>query len=908
MDYLQPGFDPSSVTVAKLRNILNSHNVLYPSSAKKSELVEIFQDEIAPKASTLLAEYNARIGNSHDHGFLNATDNDEEADEREDKLTPRGDKKTKKSSTAEPTPEKSKINTDHAKVVKPKVKKESKNKDDKVSTRRNKKRVEKEEQREKESEIKTEEHTEHETSKAEDESEIDDSESDATENLSSFSDQNVFQSRKESSKPSRKRKLNNKDDEESAKRLKSPTATSNKSRITKSPSKSIFDDSDSDILNYSSLDKKEHDKSFSQEKQAKDLTTQSPRTPSTKPNKALPVSTTQQKSFNSLQEEMDNFDKQLNIVKQRHSSNTPIKTEKDAKSKSRRTTQSPTVDNDLAKSLGITIQGFQPPVVPAQLQQVNQNVNSGDDAASVGNSQGLYNLQSEQRNGSAQELSSNVRSTSRDFTPTRAIMVDDQGEGKSTKTPTSTSSKKKKKTSQTPSKHTTPVPKATPKSSESSRRSVTPKSAKKTPRIRTPLGKLALTPKPRLLSLNSTQNISDSDDDDDEEKREVEEEEQKSTIDNSQADVEHSIEYTDGLFSVSTAITFVTWISVILSALFGYWYYEQKYLVGYCGQEIDQPTFEDSSVTLIEKLGNVLDTYCKPSCVPCPPHARCFTNLELGCFEDFMEHKPWYDFVLPGHKKCVPDTKKAEKLEIMIDVALDLLRSRNAAVECGVGSDDVKSGISVQELHDLLLSMKAPYITTEEFEELWSRSIVELKKEPDITLRQIRLADLPPGQSPSNTNNSEGKVQDKIEILRSTSLSNISLKCQIRSSIMGNISRYKYWILTLVLSVIAFKAIQFKFRRHQLEKIKIDILYQEVLDKLANQARIASENSSINRYIGANQLRDLILSSEDDLSERVRLWNFVGNKVEHNTNVVSRITENHGEIMKVWEWISDENR
>ena len=123
---------------------------------------------------------------------------------------------------------------------------------------------------------------------------------------------------------------------------------------------------------------------------------------------------------------------------------------------------------------------------------------------------------------------------------------------------------------------------------------------------------------------------------------------------------------------------------------------------------------------------------------------------------------------------------------------------------------------------------------------------------------------------------------------------------------MGSISRYKYWLLTLLLAILSFKAIQLRFRRYQLEKVKIDILYQEVLDKLVNQVRVSRDNSNINRYIGANQLRDLILSSEDDLSERVRLWNFVGQKIEHNTNVTSKIIENHGEIMTVWEWIGDE--
>lgn len=74
----------------------------------------------------------------------------------------------------------------------------------------------------------------------------------------------------------------------------------------------------------------------------------------------------------------------------------------------------------------------------------------------------------------------------------------------------------------------------------------------------------------------------------------------------------------------------------------------------------------------------------------------------------------------------------------MIDVALDLLRSKNAAIQCGLGTDDEECGIKLEDLHDLLLSIKAPYITLEEFEELWEKSVIELEKEPDIVIRQVR--------------------------------------------------------------------------------------------------------------------------------------------------------------------------
>ena len=52
--YLQPDFDPSSLTVPRLRSILVAHNVAYPSSAKKSDLIAIFNANVAPQARKIL--------------------------------------------------------------------------------------------------------------------------------------------------------------------------------------------------------------------------------------------------------------------------------------------------------------------------------------------------------------------------------------------------------------------------------------------------------------------------------------------------------------------------------------------------------------------------------------------------------------------------------------------------------------------------------------------------------------------------------------------------------------------------------------------------------------------------------------------------------------------------------------
>ena len=53
--YLAPGFDPASLTVPRLRNILLTHDIDYPSNAKKSQLIQLFNDELTPKAKKLLS-------------------------------------------------------------------------------------------------------------------------------------------------------------------------------------------------------------------------------------------------------------------------------------------------------------------------------------------------------------------------------------------------------------------------------------------------------------------------------------------------------------------------------------------------------------------------------------------------------------------------------------------------------------------------------------------------------------------------------------------------------------------------------------------------------------------------------------------------------------------------------------
>lgn len=69
-DYLQEGFDPRSVTIPRLRSILVTHSVDYPSTAKKPQLVQLVSDHVLTQAPRLRAE-RARAKRSS-YGIVNA--------------------------------------------------------------------------------------------------------------------------------------------------------------------------------------------------------------------------------------------------------------------------------------------------------------------------------------------------------------------------------------------------------------------------------------------------------------------------------------------------------------------------------------------------------------------------------------------------------------------------------------------------------------------------------------------------------------------------------------------------------------------------------------------------------------------------------------------------------------------
>ncbi|KAL8691365.1 MAG: hypothetical protein Q9218_003385, partial [Villophora microphyllina] len=55
MEYLSPSFEPATLTVPKLRSVLLAHDITYPATAKKPQLIELFNEELKPQSRRILA-------------------------------------------------------------------------------------------------------------------------------------------------------------------------------------------------------------------------------------------------------------------------------------------------------------------------------------------------------------------------------------------------------------------------------------------------------------------------------------------------------------------------------------------------------------------------------------------------------------------------------------------------------------------------------------------------------------------------------------------------------------------------------------------------------------------------------------------------------------------------------------
>lgn len=85
LDYLQTGFDPASLTVPRLRSILVSYNVPYPASAKKPQLIQLFEEHVLPNSRKIL---NARARARRTSKGITNADKEEDSSVPDEELMP----------------------------------------------------------------------------------------------------------------------------------------------------------------------------------------------------------------------------------------------------------------------------------------------------------------------------------------------------------------------------------------------------------------------------------------------------------------------------------------------------------------------------------------------------------------------------------------------------------------------------------------------------------------------------------------------------------------------------------------------------------------------------------------------------------------------------------------------------
>lgn len=187
------------------------------------------------------------------------------------------------------------------------------------------------------------------------------------------------------------------------------------------------------------------------------------------------------------------------------------------------------------------------------------------------------------------------------------------------------------------------------------------------------------------------------------------------------------------LFKVST------FVLIVLPILFGLWYREQRVLVGYCGHEINLPTFQNpDNLQVIDGVESFLEQY-KPQCLPCPENAICYPYMRIKCKPDYAitPSKLSLYGLFPVSDYCVKDSKKEKLISEVVKKSLELLRTKNSQIKCGESDNDFESGITEEELHQIFYESRAPWINDEEFNDLWVQVVEDLKNEPEIIWRQV---------------------------------------------------------------------------------------------------------------------------------------------------------------------------
>ncbi|KAK9476214.1 Man1-Src1p-C-terminal domain-containing protein [Lipomyces japonicus] len=328
--------------------------------------------------------------------------------------------------------------------------------------------------------------------------------------------------------------------------------------------------------------------------------------------------------------------------------------------------------------------------------------------------------------------------------------------------------------------------------------------------------------------------------------------------------------------------SFLLWAVSVLGVFYFFFWSKEKFRIGYCDV--------DGVGTVVDyKNNNPWLAAIQPNCTPCPAHAICGPNFTAKCVQDYVYISHTFSFsgYLPFPPSCVPDTEKLQRVKVLMDEALTVIRRQHALIQCGFVKrqvaeiDDKDPTVSPQQIKASLLKIKAPTLTDEQFDELWDVAYKEILQQDDIY-----------------------RLENDTKI-GSTSTAQFSVICVANRALWAFASQH---FQRLFLIASAFISVYYLFRAsnaYRERKTVVKSLIRRSFELLEEQQKIADADTSgtQQRYIVMAQLKDTLLRDFDDAAERRHIWDAIQKSVETNTNVRSRQMEIQGEIMRIWEWI-----
>jgi len=203
-----------------------------------------------------------------------------------------------------------------------------------------------------------------------------------------------------------------------------------------------------------------------------------------------------------------------------------------------------------------------------------------------------------------------------------------------------------------------------------------------------------------------------------------------------------------------SALSTPIWVlATTLLGAYAAWYRQEKIAVGYCGLGHESTQLIPANIQIPEwateaaaKLGienvQVPDwalPLVEPQCEPCPPHAYCYEDFTVRCEQDFIlkPHPLSVGGLVPLPPTCEPDGEKVRRVKAVADKAVEELRDRRAKFECGEPVEPEAApvdspAIEEEELKQILSQKRSKRMNADEFDDLWSAAIGEVKAREEV--------------------------------------------------------------------------------------------------------------------------------------------------------------------------------